>query len=163
MRLLLCILGGSICVWYFVNDRHVQTSIRDGIETGRPVVGMSQHDIRKAVGEPLLVKTEEKFFGDETKMTFADGNEVTFRGGKAVKVDAARMSEEFNEARKTVVNRRENPASSTVFKAQMGGTALDRGPYTVRRGRVIYTRSDDPNKLGTATESDAIPNRRKSR
>lgn len=163
MRVLLAILIGSICVWYFVNDRRVQTNIRDAIDTGRAVVGMSRHDVQKALGEPLMVRTEERFFGDETKMTFVNGNEVTFHGEKAVKVDTATMSEEFNEARRAVVNRRQNPAPSTAFKAQMGGTALDRGPYRVINGRVVYTRSDDPNKLGTATESDAIPNRRKGR
>ena len=46
------------------------------------------------------------------------------------------------------------PANPTTWKSQLSGTSLDRRPYSYYNGRVRYSTSVDPNRLGTASETD---------
>ena len=46
------------------------------------------------------------------------------------------------------------PPNPTTWKSQLSGTSLDRRPYSYYNGRVRYSTSVDPNRLGTATETD---------
>ena len=46
------------------------------------------------------------------------------------------------------------PPNPTTWKSQLSGTSLDRRPYSVVNGRVRYSTSVDPNRLGTGSESD---------
>ncbi len=152
MKILLCVLGGVICVGYYFTRQQTQVNVREAIENRGAIVGMTQVDVRRSLGEPLMTKTVEKVFGNETMLTFADGNEVTFRSGKAVRIQSVKMSEEFAEARKSLVNSRET--GTAAGKSRLKGTALDRAPYTTRNGEVFYSGNADGSKLGTITESD---------
>lgn len=46
------------------------------------------------------------------------------------------------------------PPNPTTWKSQLSGTALDRRPYRYYNGALRYSTSVDPNRLGTATETD---------
>ena len=152
MKFLLCLLGGVICAGYFFTRQQTRVNVQEAIENRGAIVGMTQVDVRRSLGEPLMTKTVEKLLGNETMMTFADGNEVTFRSGKAVRIQSVKMSDEFAEARKSVVNRRDG--TSPNAKSRLTGTALDRAPYTTRNGEVFYSGNADGSKLGTITESE---------
>ena len=101
-------------------------------------------------------------------MTFSDGNEVTFIRDRATKIETVKLSKELADLKKAATTRRGAPyldgsdsTSSAIpsgsplgWKSQFGGTALDRRPYSKYNGHVYYSTSDDPDRLGTATESE---------
>ena len=161
MKVPLFILGALICVGYFVTRQQVRLNVQNAIENHSAVIGMSEAEARQSLGEPLSTKKTEKLFGSEAAITFPDGNEVTFRGGRATKIETVTLSGELAALKKSMG--RANPAAPnrvststtgpTGFKAQMGGTALDRRPYQKYNGHVYYSNTDDPDGLGTATET----------
>ena len=102
------------------------------------------------------------FLGSTLAMTFSDGNEVTFTGDRATKIETVKLSKELSDLKKAAAAQKEYggpnnagipPKSPLGWKSQFGGTALDRRPYTKYNGHIYYSDSDDPDKLGTATES----------
>ena len=49
---------------------------------------------------------------------------------------------------------KEPPPKPWQSVARPGGTALDRAPYEVQKGKLKYSESYDPRKLGAPTETD---------
>lgn len=167
MKLLLFLLCALICAGYVFTRQQVRTNVKEAIENNSVVIGMSQEEARKSLGQPLSTKSTQSLFGKEEAMTFADGNEVTFTAGKATKIETVKLSDELVKLKRALAAQKSGGGSETSgsgmssssppqqkWKSQMGGTALDRRPYQKYNGSIFYSNTDDPDKLGTATESD---------
>lgn len=165
MKFLLFILGCLIFVGYLITHQRVLANVENAVKEQSVVIGMTQADAKRSLGEPLSVRKVQGIFGSTVAMTFSDGNEVTFTGDRATKIETVKLSKELTDLKNAAAalkasgqepggrNSAIAPRSPLGWKTQMGGTALDRRPYQKYNGRVFYTDSDDPDKLGTATES----------
>ena len=81
MKLLLFVLFAAFCAGYFVVNREVKKDVQTSIANNMAILGMTEEETKKSLGDPLATKTTKNFFGSEVVMTFGDGNEVTFRRG----------------------------------------------------------------------------------
>ena len=164
MKFLLFILACLICVGYWITQQRVQANVQNAVKEGGVVIGMTQADAKRSLGEPLSTRKVQSIFGSTVAMTFSDGNEVTFTGNRATKIETVKLSKELTDLKHAAASQKAYdqetgrpgnipPKSPLGWKTQWGGTALDRRPYSKYNGRVYYSSSDDPDKLGTATES----------
>ena len=159
MKFLLFILGCLIFAGYLITQRQVRANVETAIKEQSVVIGMTQADAKRSLGEPLAVKKVQSVFGSTVAMTFPDGNEVTFTGDRATKIESVKLSNELAALKNAAAAQKANgqeyggAKSPLGWKSQFGGTALDRRPYTKYNGQVYYSTTDDPDKLGTATES----------
>lgn len=164
MKFLLFILGCLIFAGYLITQQRVRANVETAIKEQSVVIGMTQADAKRSLGEPLSVKKVQSIFGSTVAMTFPDGNEVTFTGDRATKIETVKLSKELADLKNAAVSQKAydqetgrpgniSPRSALGWKTQWGGTALDRRPYTKYNGHVYYSTTDDPDKLGTASES----------
>lgn len=164
MKFLLFILACLICAGYWITQQRVQANVQNAVKEGGVVIGMTQADAKRSLGEPLSVKKVQSIFGSTVAMTFSDGNEVTFTGDRATKIETIKLSKELADLKNAAASQKAYdletgrpsglPAKSPLgWKTQFGGTALDRRPYQKYNGRVYYSTSDDPDKLGTGSET----------
>ena len=162
MKFLLFILGCLIFVGYLITQQKVRANVENAVKEQNVVIGMTQADAKRSLGEPLSVRKVQGIFGSTVAMTFSDGNEVTFTGDRATKIETVKLSKELSDLKKAAAAQKEYggpnnagipPKSPLGWKSQFGGTALDRRPYTKYNGHIYYSDTDDPDKLGTATES----------
>lgn len=165
MKFLLFILGCLIFVGYLITQQKVRANVENAVKEQNVVIGMTQADAKRSLGEPLSTRKVQGIFGTTVAMTFSDGNEVTFTGDRATKIETIKLSKELSDLKKAAAlkasgqepggrNSAIAPRSPLGWKSQFGGTALDRRPYQKYNGQVYYSDSDDPDKLGTATESN---------
>ena len=164
MKFLLFILGCLIFAGYLITQQRVRANVETAVKEQNVVIGMTKADAKRSLGEPLSEKKVQSIFGSTVAMTFPDGNEVTFTGDRATKIESVKLSKELIDLKNAAAAQKANgqdygrpagipPNSPLGWKTQWGGTALDRRPYTKYNGRVYYSGSDDPDKLGTATET----------
>lgn len=167
MKFLLFLVCGLICAGYLFTQQQVRKNVKSAIENNGVVIGMTAAEARKSLGEPLSTKSTQSLLGKEVSMTFADGNQVTFTADRATKIETVKLSDELVKLKRAMetqrgsvasdsINSRTSPSAQppTAWKSQMSGTALDRRPYQKYNGNVYYSTTDDPDKLGTATESN---------
>ena len=162
MKFLLFLLCGLICVGYVVTQKQVRNNVQNAIENNSVVIGMTPTEAAQSLGEPLSTKSTQSLFGTEVTMTYADGNEMTFTRNRATKIETVTLSKELMNLKKAMATQKSSvnsdtpppPRAQAGWKSQMGGTALDRRPYSKYNGSISYSNSDDPDRLGTATESD---------
>ena len=165
MKFLLFILGCLIFAGYLITQQRVRANVEAAVKEQSVMIGMTQSDARRSLGEPLSVRKVQGIFGSTVAMTFSDGNEVTFTGDRASKIETVKLSKELTALKNAAAAQKANaqeyggpagvpPKSPLGWKSQWGGTALDRRPYTKYNGNVYYSGSDDPDKLGTATETN---------
>lgn len=100
MKLLILLVCALICVGYFVVNRQVRADIQAAIANNTATMGMTEAETKMALGEPLARRSTQDFFGTETVQTFADGNEITFRRGKATKIQTVAMTPALVEVKK---------------------------------------------------------------
>ena len=164
MKFLLFILAGLICVGYFVTQKQVRANVQDAIENNAAVIGMTASEATRSLGKPLSTKSTQSLLGKAEVLTFSDGSEITFNAGRATKIETVKLSKELMNLRKVQEAQKSGasaasagpagPGLPTGWKSQTWGTALDRRPYVKYNGHVFYSNSDDPDKLGSATESE---------
>ena len=92
MKFLIILVGVLLCVGFLVARQKLQANVNQAVEQHEAIVGMTEAQATQALGEPLLVKRTEMLFGNEAVMTFSDGNMVTFKGGRATKIDTVKVS-----------------------------------------------------------------------
>ncbi len=120
MKFLLFVLFAAICAGYFVVNREVQKDVNTSIEKNLAILGMTEAEAKKSLGEPLATKTTKSFWGSEVVMTFGDGNEITFRRGKATKIQFVQLNPALLEVKKAIVVKKEIEAGRATPEAKHG-------------------------------------------
>lgn len=120
MKLLLFVLFAVFCVGYFVVNREVEKDVQTSIASNMAILGMTEEEAKKSLGDPLATKTTKNFFGSEVVMTFGDGNEITFRRGRATKIQTVQLNPALLEVKKAVVLKKEIEADRATPGGQRG-------------------------------------------
>ncbi|MEO7318972.1 MAG: hypothetical protein ABIZ56_08295 [Chthoniobacteraceae bacterium] len=120
MKFLFFVLFALICVGYIVVDRQVQSGIQTAIADKTVIMGMTEADAKKSLGEPLETKSTTSFWGREVVMTFDDGNEVTFMRGKAVKIQTVQLNSALLQVQKAVTAKKDREAGRTTPEPKRG-------------------------------------------
>ena len=87
MKLLIFILAAFACAGFLIKREKLRQSVEQAVESHEAVVGMTEAQVKQALGEPLLRKRTDTAKGNELVMTYRDGNMVTLKGGTVIKVE----------------------------------------------------------------------------